>query len=98
MQWITARLREDSTRSGLAQLSILIVMVAMMLGVDVNALLTQAEASASRIVALVATLAGAYATIARIVTPQPPAVTTGLPDAAVRGLERLGAMIEGPKP
>ena len=94
MQWIAARLREDSTRSALGQLAVLVVLVALLMGVDVEGLLTRAEASASRIMVLVASLTGAAAIVARIVTPQPPAVLPPLPEAAVKGLERLGAALE----
>jgi hypothetical protein len=97
MQWIAARLREDSTRSGIGQLSILVVLIALLLGVDVEALLSRAEVSAGRIAALVAALAGPMAILARIVTPQAPAAAPLLPDAAVRGLEQLGAALADPK-
>jgi hypothetical protein len=98
MQWIAARLREDSTRSALGQLAVLVVLGALLLGVDVEALLTRAEASADRILVLLTTLGGAAAIVARIVTPQPPAVLPPLPDAALKGLERLGAALDERKP
>jgi hypothetical protein len=98
MQWIMARLREDSTRSGISQLSVLVVLIALLLGVDVDALLTQAEASAGRIVALIAAIAGPAAALARILSPQPPAALPPLPEAALKGLERLGVVLEEPKP
>ncbi|UPY35487.1 hypothetical protein [Sediminicoccus sp. KRV36] len=98
MQWLAARLREDSTRSGIGQLSVLVVLIALLLGVDVNALLTQAEASAGRILALMAAVAGPAAALARILTPQPPPEPLGLPEAAVKGLERLGALVGEVKP
>lgn len=98
MQWIAARLREDSTRSALGQLAVLVVLVALIFGVDVEALLTRAEASADRILVLVTSLGGAAAIIARIVTPQPPPVLPPLPDAALKGLERLGLALEERQP
>lgn len=94
MAWLMARLREDSTRSGIGQLSVLVVLIALLLGVDVNALLTQAEASAGRIIALAAAVAGPAAALARILTPQAPSAAPVLPEAAVKGLERLGAALE----
>lgn len=97
MQWFMARLREDSTRSGISQLSVLVVLVALLLGVDVNALLTQAEASVGRILALAAAIAGPAAALARILTPQPPPAMPPLPEAALKGLERLGVALEEPK-
>lgn len=93
MQWIMDRLREDSTRSGISQLCVLVALIALLLGVDVNAMLTQAEASAGRIVALIAAIAGPAAALARILTPQPPVAPPVLPEAAVKGLERLGALV-----
>lgn len=94
MQWFMARLREDSTRSGISQLCVLVVLVALLLGVDVNALLTQAEASAGRIIALAAAVAGPAAALARILTPQPPPAMPPLPEAALKGLERLGVALD----
>lgn len=92
--WITARLREDSTRSGIGQLAILVVLLALLCGVDVHALLTQAEASIERVGVIVASAVGVWAQLSRILTPQPPSVTPLLPEAALRGLERLGAALE----
>lgn len=97
MQWLAARLREDSTRSGIGQLSVLVVLIALLLGVDVEALLTRAEVSAGRIAVLLAALAGPLAMVARILTPQPPAVAPMLPEAAVKGLEQLGAALAEPR-
>lgn len=106
MQWIKDRLREDGSRSGIAQLSVLVVLIALLLGVDVGALLTRAEGSTERlstlagqVVALMAMFAGPAATIARIVTPQPPAgPSAALSEAAAKGLERFEAVMSERKP
>ena len=46
---------------------------------------------------LVAALAGPMAILARILTPQAPAAAPLLPEAAVKGLEQLGAALADPK-
>ncbi len=76
MQWILARLREDSTRAALGQLGLLAAVLAVALGVDVGALLTQAEAYTARIVALVGAAAAIGVQVQRILTPdaRPPEV------------------------
>ena len=96
MAWIMDRLREDNTRSAIGQLSILAVLLALLLGVDVNALLTQAEASAARITVLGTSLAGIAAQLARFATPPPPPALPVLPPEVVRGLQRLGANMDPP--
>lgn len=80
MQWILARLREDSTRAALGQLGLLAAVLAVALGVDVGALLTQAEAYTARIVALVGAAAAIGVQVQRIITPdaKPPEVMAAL--------------------
>lgn len=76
MHWMLARLREDSTRAALGQLGLLAAVLAVALGVDVGALLTQAEAYTARIVALVGAAAAVAVQVQRILTPdaRPPEV------------------------
>lgn len=73
------------------------VLIALLLGVNVEALLTRAEVSAGRIAALIAALAGPLAIVARILTPQPPPSLPPMPEAALKGLERLDAALDEPK-
>lgn len=73
MKYLLDRLKEDNTKQALGQLCLLVVFVAMMLGVDVNSLLTQAEATSSRVVALLAVMGGVGVQLHRILTPAPSA-------------------------
>jgi Flp pilus assembly pilin Flp len=74
MQWILARLREDSTRAAIGQLGLLAALLAVAMGADVGTLLTQAEAYGARIVALLGVVAAVGVQVQRIVTadPRPP--------------------------
>lgn len=94
MDWIAARLREDSTRSGLGQLAVIVLLLLIVLGVDVHALLTQAEAALGRLGALAAQVASIAAllapVLARIATPQPAR------PAAEMAVEKLAELLPRP--
>lgn len=77
MDWIIARLREDTTRSALGQVGIAILLLCLLMGVDVGALLTQAEASMDRVVALAGAGVAIAAQLARIVSVEAPKPVPG---------------------
>jgi hypothetical protein len=84
MEWIIARLREDTTRAAIGQMGIAILLVCLLLGVDVGALLTQAEASMDRIVALLGAGLAVSAQLSRIVSVEAPKAPPGpAPDVTV---------------
>lgn len=104
MEWIKARLREDSTRSGIGQLAVIVLVACLLLGVDVQELLTQAQLTVERIAATAALAAGLWSSVSRIVSVEPPKLPpvelTQIPQldaAAIEGLRRLGEHL-GPKP
>lgn len=98
--WIRARLREDSTRSAIGQLGLLLAVVAVALGVDLGALLTQAEAYLARVVAVLGAVGAIAVQLQRIVTPdRPPAqveIAAKLIDLAkeARSPEAIAAQLE----
>ena len=105
MEWFRARLREDSTRSGIGQLAVIVLVICLLLGVDAQGLLTQAQLTVERMAAAAAAAVGLWSSISRIVSVEPPKLPP-LPDvpripqldaAAIEGLRRLGEHL-GPRP
>jgi len=86
MLWITARLKEDSTRAAIGQLGLLAAVLAVAAGVDLGHLLTQAEAYGARIVALIGMMAAIGVQVQRIVTPEVRPVEV---DAVMKAVEFL---------
>lgn len=72
--WIADRLREDSTRSALGQIALIILLLAVLFGVDIGALLSQTEGFMARLAALAAGAAAISVQVARVVTPEPRAI------------------------
>ena len=99
MDWIKARLREDSTRSGIGQLAVIVLVACLLLGVDVQGLLTQAQLTVERLAATAALAAGLWSSVSRIVSVEPPKIPPEMPTldaAAIEGLKRLGEHL-GPR-
>lgn len=110
MEWIKARLREDSTRSGIGQLAVIVLVACLLLGVDVQGLLTQAQLTVERTAATAALAAGLWSSITRIVSIEPPKVppveeivpqvAAALPQldpAVAEALKRLAAHLDAPR-
>lgn len=102
MEWIKARLREDSTRSGIGQLAVIVLVACLLLGVDVQGLLTQAQLTVERMAATAALAAGLWSSVSRIVSAEPPKLPPmpeipQLDAAAIEGLKRLAEHL-GPRP
>jgi hypothetical protein len=102
MEWFKARLREDSTRSGIGQMAVIILVICVLVGVDVGSLLTEAQVTVERIAAAAAAAVGLWSSISRIVAVEPPKVPRiseipQLDPAAIEGLKRLAEHL-GPRP
>ena len=90
MEWLTARLREDTTRSALGQLGVVLALIGVALGVDVTALLAQAEAHTAQLVAITGAGAAVAAQLARIITPDRPPAGADVGAKAVEILKEVG--------
>ena len=90
MEWLTARLREDTTRAALGQLGIVLALVSVALGVDVTALLAQAEAHTAKLVAIVGAVTAGAAQLARIITPDRPPAGAEVISKAAEMLREVG--------
>ncbi|MBU8544009.1 MULTISPECIES: hypothetical protein [Roseomonadaceae] len=94
-KWILARLGEDSTRAAVGQLGLLVVLAAVAFGVDMDALLTQAEAYTARIVAMLGAVIVAAVQVQRILTPDAPPPEA---QAVLKAAELLGEAARAPPP
>lgn len=100
MKWVIDRLREDNTRSAIGQLSLWVILIAAVAGVDVQGLIDRANASIASVGVALAAAAGLYVQIQRILTPQPTAVPVpvAVPPAvieAVQGVQTTLAAMPG---
>ncbi len=80
LEWIKARLREDNSRAAIGQLSLLAAIVAVALGLDLDHVLTQAEAYTNRILAMTAIGAAVAVQVQRILTPDKSAAVVPVPE------------------
>ena len=69
MAWIMARARENSTYSGLAYIGLALALASALFGLDVEAMLDQAQANTTKLVAIVGLGTTAVAGLARIIKP-----------------------------